>query len=59
MKWSVSRLQVVAKSLLEVALGSGFKDFAVRDAADLLIATWGKSKLKEALQKELLDVISR
>jgi predicted acylesterase/phospholipase RssA len=57
-EWSVSRLKAVAKPLLEVALGSGIRDFAVRDAADLLIATWGKSKLKQALQKELGDVIS-
>jgi hypothetical protein len=57
-KWSVGRLQAVAKPLLSLALGSGMEDLAVREAADLLISTWGKHKLKEALQKELQDVIS-
>ncbi|HUA58238.1 MAG TPA: patatin-like phospholipase family protein [Verrucomicrobiae bacterium] len=57
-KWSVNRLQAVAKRLLAAALGSSVENVAVREAADLLIATWGKSKLKQALQKELGDVIS-
>src|SRR5262249_25238328 len=52
-KWAVSRLQAVAKPLIAAALGTGFNDFAVREAADLLINTWGKNKLKAALQDAL------
>jgi hypothetical protein len=33
-KWSISRLQAAAKPLIEVALGAGFSNFAVRDAAE-------------------------
>jgi len=57
-KWSVSRLQAVANPLLSLALGSGMEDLAVRQAADLLISTWAKKKLKQTLQEELKDVIS-
>ena len=56
-KWAVSRLQAVVKPLLQMALGTGINDFAIREAADLLISTWGKNKLKAALQQELQDVI--
>lgn len=58
LNWIVDRLHGVAKPLLEDAIGSGVESWAARAAVDILIATWGKAKLRDLLQKELAGVIS-
>jgi Patatin-like phospholipase len=58
LNWIVDRMHAVAKPMLESAIGPGFENWAARSAVDTLIATWGKAKLKELLQKELSEVIS-
>jgi hypothetical protein len=58
LNWIVDRLHAVSKPLLESAMGSGFENWAARSAADTLISTWGKAKLKDLLNEELKDVIS-
>lgn len=58
LNWIVDRLHAVAKPLLEDAIGPGFENWAARSAADTLISTWGKAKLRALLQKELAGVIS-
>ena len=52
------RLHAVTKSLVESTVGDGFDGWAARAAADTLISTWGKAKLREVLQNELKDVIA-
>lgn len=58
LNWIVNRMRAVAKPLIESAIGSGLENWAARSAVDTLISTWGKAKLKEALEKELSEVIS-
>jgi hypothetical protein len=43
---------------VESTVGDGFDGWAARAAADMLISTWGKAKLREVLQNELKDVIA-
>lgn len=57
LNWIVKRLQAVAKPLLENAIGPGLKDAAARATIDALIATWGRDKLRDLLNKKLEDVI--
>jgi predicted acylesterase/phospholipase RssA len=56
--WIVDRLHAVTKAVVDSTIGTGFESWAIRSAADGLISTWGKAKLKAALQKQLGDVIS-
>ncbi len=58
LNWIVNRLHAVAKPLIESSLGGGVDGFGARAAADTLIATWGKAKIKNYLQSALKDVIS-
>jgi predicted acylesterase/phospholipase RssA len=58
LNWIVDRLHAVSKPVLESAIGPGFEGWAARSAVDTLISTWGKSKLKEVLQRELKGVIA-
>jgi hypothetical protein len=58
LNWIVDRLHAVTKSLVESTVGDGFDGWAARAAADTLISTWGKAKLREVLQNELKDVIA-
>jgi hypothetical protein len=58
LNWIVDRLHAVAKPLLECTLGSGFENWAARNAVETLISTWGKAKLRDLLNNELKDVIS-
>jgi predicted acylesterase/phospholipase RssA len=55
--WAVDRMHAVTKPLLASVIKSDFDCWAARSAADTLISTWGKSKLKEVLQKELAGLI--
>jgi hypothetical protein len=54
----VDRLHAITKPLLNSSIGGGFDCWAAQLAAKILISTWGKAKLKAALQKELAEVIS-
>ena len=56
--WVVKRLQAVVGAMLEPAIGAGAKDFLLRTTLDTLIATIGKAKIQDVLNKELKDVIS-
>lgn len=58
LNWIVDRLHAVTKPLVESTVGDGFDGWAARAAADTLISTWGKAKLREVLQNELKDVIA-
>lgn len=57
LNWIVNRLKAVAKPIIGSALGTGIGGDAARDAADILISTLVKAKLKVLLQKELGDLI--
>jgi hypothetical protein len=56
--WVVDRMQGVVGAMLEPLLGSGAKDFLLRKTVDGLISSFGKGKIREALNKELSGVIS-
>ena len=55
--WIVDRLHTLTKALLDEAISGDFDKFAARSAADTLISTWGRAKIKAYLQAELKDVI--
>ena len=55
--WVVDRLHGLAKAFLDEAITSEFEKLAARGAADTLISTWGRAKIKAYLQEELKDVI--
>jgi len=56
--WVVARIKGVVGAMLKDALGGGAKDFLLRNTIDTLIGTLGKDKIREALHKQLADVIS-
>lgn len=58
LNWIVDRLHAVSKPLIESTMGTGFDCWAARSAADTLISTWGKAKLKKLLQNQLGNLIS-
>ncbi len=54
--WIVDRLHSLTKAFLDDAISSDFDKWAARSAADTLISTWGKAKIKAYLQEELKGV---
>ena len=56
--WIVNRLHAVIRPLLDGLSIPEVQKLVLRGAADTLISTWAKKKLKEALEQELKEVIS-
>lgn len=54
--WVVDRLHGVTKPLLESVIQSDFDAWSARSAADVLISTWGRAKIRDYLQEQLKDV---
>ncbi len=55
--WIVDRLHALTKAFLDDAISNDFDQWAARSAADTLISTWGKAKIKAYLQEQLKGVI--
>jgi hypothetical protein len=58
LNWIVDRLHAVARPMIESSVGTGFEGFTVRQAADILITTVAKPKIRKLLQDQLGDLIS-
>jgi hypothetical protein len=57
LNWIVDRLHAVTGALIDDAVSLQFENWAARNAANTLIHTWGKAKLREILEDQLKDVI--
>jgi predicted acylesterase/phospholipase RssA len=56
--WATGRLRAVAKHLIDDSIKPAFQNQAAKAAAETLISTIGKTKLREALTKNLAGVIA-